>query len=384
MDGNVKKIIGARALLSYSYGFLNVLLSIYLKSIGYSYLFIGIILGAAIILNASLALVLSMIADHYGRKKVLFILFILFGISSFLFLKTNNLLMLSLLSGFGGFTGSGGGPIGSGGPFGAIQSAMVTEYTKRENFSRVLGMASAIGMISSVIGAFTISVFDLLKINVFLLFYLASLLGIIGAGITMLIKDTMLRSKHILPKMSWKNIIKLSLPTIPAGIGAGMIGPIFSLWFYIKFGLNAGQIGIIFGVANIFTTIMMLLIPIIIKKENELKTIVWSRVISSISLILIALSPLLYLTAFLFVLRNGFQMGAVPVRQSFSMGIVDESERATTSGATSFTRTGFSALSPPIAGNMMAYSIDLPPMLGGAINLLDPLLYYILFRKKMK
>ncbi|MGC8725914.1 MAG: MFS transporter, partial [Thermoplasmata archaeon] len=171
MDGNVKKIIGARALLSYSYGFLNVLLSIYLKSIGYSYLFIGIILGAAIILNASLALVLSMIADHYGRKKVLFILFILFGISSFLFLKTNNLLMLSLLSGFGGFTGSGGGPIGSGGPFGAIQSAMVTEYTKRENFSRVLGMASAIGMISSVIGAFTISVFDLLKINVFLLFY---------------------------------------------------------------------------------------------------------------------------------------------------------------------------------------------------------------------
>ncbi|MGC8656453.1 MAG: MFS transporter, partial [Thermoplasmata archaeon] len=99
---------------------------------------------------------------------------------------------------------------------------------------------------------------------------------------------------------------------------------------------------------------------------------------------LIALSPLLYLTAFLFVLRNGFQMGAVPVRQSFSMGIVDESERATTSGATSFTMTGFSALSPPIAGNMMAYSIDLPPMLGGAINLLDPLLYYILFRKKMK
>jgi MFS family permease len=383
MNGYLKKIIASRALLSYSYGFLNVLLSLYLKSLGFSFLSIGIILGTAIIINAILALFLSMIADHYGRRNFLIILFVFFSISAFLFLYTKNLFILALLSGLGGFTGTGGGPIGSGGPFGAIQSAMITEYTKRENFSKILGIASAIGMISSVLGSFTITAVEIFGINVYLLFYIASILGILAAGITVFIKDTGLRSKHILPKISWRNIIKLSLPTIPSGIGAGLINPIFSLWFSLRFHLTPGQIGIIFGIANIFTTIMMLLIPMIIKKESELKTIVWSRVIGSISLLLIAFSPFMLLTALLYILRNGFQMGAIPIRQSFSMGIVDETERATSSGVTSFTRTGFSSLSPPISGNMIAYSIELPPLLSGLITLLDPILYYLLFKNKI-
>ncbi|MFP3255160.1 MAG: MFS transporter [Thermoplasmata archaeon] len=383
MNGYLKKIIASRALLSYSYGFLNVLLSLYLKSLGFSFLSIGIILGTAIIINAILALFLSMIADHYGRRNFLIILFVFFSISAFLFLYTKNLFILALLSGLGGFTGTGGGPIGSGGPFGAIQSAMITEYTKRENFSKILGIASAIGMISSVLGSFTITAVEIFGINVYLLFYIASILGILAAGITVFIKDTGLRSKHILPKISWRNIIKLSLPTIPSGIGAGLINPIFSLWFSLRFHLTPGQIGIIFGIANIFTTIMMLLIPMIIKKESELKTIVWSRVIGSISLLLIAFSPFMLLTALLYILRNGFQMGAIPIRQSFSMGIVDETERATSSGVTSFTRTGFSSLSPPISGNIIAYSIELPPLLSGLITLLDPILYYLLFKNKI-
>lgn len=383
MDGNIEKIIGARALLSFSYGSLNVLLSLYLRSIGFSYISIGIIIGSAIIINAVLALFLSMVADHYGRRNVLIILFLLFGISAFLFLNTRNMFILAFLSGLGGFTGTGGGPIGSGGPFGAIQSAMITEYMSRENFSKVLGIASAIGMISSVIGSFTISALDLIKINVYMLYYIAALFGFASAGITVFIKDTGMRSRHFLPRVSWKNIIKLSLPTIPSGIGSGMVSPIFSLWFSVKFNLTPGEIGIIFGVANIFTTLMMLFIPMIIRKESELRTIVWSRVIGSVSLILVAISPNIILAAIFFIMRNGFQMGAIPVRQSFSMGIVDETERATSSGVTSFTRTGFSSISPPVSGNIMAYSIDLPPLLGGVINLMDPIIYYILFRKKM-
>lgn len=383
MDGNIEKIISARALLSYSYGSLNVLLSLYLRSIGFSYISIGIIIGSAIIINAVLALFLSMVADHYGRRNVLVILFLLFGISAFFFLNTRNMFLLAFLSGLGGFTGTGGGPIGSGGPFGAVQSAMITEYTNRENFSKVLGIASAIGMISSVVGSFTISALDLFKINVYMLYYIAAFFGFTGAGITVFIKDTGIRSRHFLPKVSWKNIIKLSLPTIPSGIGAGMVSPIFSLWFSVKFNLTPAGIGIIFGVANIFTTLMMLFIPMIIRKESELKTIVWSRVIASVSLIMVAISPIIIIAALFFVMRNGFQMGATPIRQSFSMGIVDETERATSSGVTSFTRTGFSSISPPVSGKIMAYSIDLPPLLGGIINLMDPILYYMIFRKKM-
>ncbi|MEM0160100.1 MAG: MFS transporter [Thermoplasmata archaeon] len=384
MDKNILIIIAGRVPLSFSYGFLNVLLSLYLLSIGYNYLAIGIIIGVAIIISALLSFFIAMLADHYGRKFVLIILFILFFLSSILFLQTKNIYSLALLSGIGGFTGSGGGPIGSGGPFGAIQTAMITEFTDRKSFSSVLSIASALGMLASVVGAFFIEVFELLSINVYLLFYVASIFGLVGGIITFAVKDNKMRSKHLLPHLSWKNIIKLTIPTMPGGIGSGLITPIFSMWFHIKFNLTSGQIGLIFGAANLFTIFMMLLLPKITSKESELKTIISTRVIGSFALILIAITPFLWLSIILFMLRNGFQMGAVPIRQSFAMGIVDDTERATTSGATSMARTGFSSISPPLSGSIIASSLAYPPLFGGVISLFDPIFYYILFKRYWK
>ena len=381
MNTNLAKIIASRVVLSFSYGYLNIILSLYLYHIGYNFVTIGAIIGTAIIINAFLALILSMIADHFGRKNILILLFIIFSISSGLFLYTRNPFIISLLSGLGGFTGSGGGPIGSGGPFGAVQTALITEFTDRKNFSRILGIASSIGMGINIVGSITVTIFENYGLNIFLLFYIASIFGFIGAFIAYGIEDRKIRSKHLLPKVSWKNIIKLSLPTIPSGLGAGMVTPIFSLWFHIRYNVSAGQIGIIFAIANGFTMLMMLITPIIISHGNELKAIVFTRIGASLSLIALALSPTIIIGSFFYVIRAGLQMGAVPIRQSFSMNMVDDTERATTSGVTSFTRTGFSSVSPPISGELMSYNIDFPPLIGGIFLFFDPILYYILFKK---
>ena len=101
----------------------------------------------------------------------------------------------------------------------------------------------------------------------------------------------------------------------------------------------------------------MIVLPRILRPEAELTSIIWMRIISSVSLIALALSPFLIFASVFYVLRQGMQMGAVPVRQSFAMGIVDESERATTSGATSMARSGFSAASPPAAGSLLPFVI---------------------------
>ncbi len=225
---NLANIISARALLSFSYGFLNVLLSLYLNHLGYSLIEIGVILGSAIIISAMLTFLLAMLADHYGRKLVLAGLFLMFSLSSLLFLSSKDIFVLMLLSGIGGFTGSGGGPIGSGGPFGAVQTALVTEFTERKNFSKVLSLASAIGIMSASAGSFLIDLVESQRINVYNLFYLAGILGILGLVISVFLKDNGIRSKHILPDLSWKKILRLSLPTVPSGIGTGFISPIFS------------------------------------------------------------------------------------------------------------------------------------------------------------
>lgn len=68
---NLVNIISARVFLSFGYGFLNVIFSLYLNYLGYSQLEIGIILGGAIIISAILTFFLAMLADHFGRKLIL-------------------------------------------------------------------------------------------------------------------------------------------------------------------------------------------------------------------------------------------------------------------------------------------------------------------------
>ncbi|MCY0852145.1 MFS transporter [Thermoplasma acidophilum] len=381
---NLANIISARAFLSFSYGFLNVLVSLYLHHIGYSLFTVGVILGSAIVISSILTFFMAMLADHYGRKSLLIVLYLIFAVSAFGFLVSKEMFILILLSGLGSFTGSGGGPIGSGGAFGAVQTALITEFTEKNRFSRVLSTASAVGLLASSAGSFLIDVVERIGGDVYRLFYLAGIMGIVGMLITVFLNDNGIRSRKLLPSISWKKMIRLSIPTIPNGIGAGFVSPIFSLWFHLRFGISSGEIGVIFGISNIFVLIFMIVIPRIIRSESELNAIVWTRAASSMLLVALAFIPFLQIAALVYILRQGLQMGAVPVRQSFSMGIVDSTERATASGVTSMTRTGFSAVSPPLAGDLLSISSIYPPLIGGIITAADPLLYYMLFRDSFR
>ncbi len=382
MDRNVKLIISSRFLLSFSYGFLNVIISLYLYYLGYSYIMIGIILGIALILNAIFALLFGMVADHYGRKLTLVILFLLFSISSFLYLYINNFIILAFLAGLAGFTGSGGGPIGSGGPFGAVQTAIITETTEPKRLAEVLGFASIIGLVGSMLGSAFIYLIENIHFFLYDLFYIASIMGILAFIISLFVKDNKIRSKSFLPKISYKNIIKLSLPTIPGGFGNGFVTPILSLWFHERYGVSAGIIGLVMSTGIFATIIAMYVFPYLTRKYGDLRIIILTRTFASILMILIALSPYFILSAIFLIFRQAFQMGGIPVRQSFSMKNVHESERATTSGATSLARIGSSSPSIMISGYIMQFNLDLPFFLGGMVSIFDPILYYILFKEQ--
>ncbi len=380
MDRNIYLIIYSRVFLSFAYGYMNVLISLYLYSLGYSFLFVGIIIGIGMLVNAGLALILGMFADHYGRKTTLLFLFAAFGISSFLFLRLHDPYILSLLAGIGGFTGSGGGPIGSGGPFGSIQTALISEVSKPDQLSRILSTASIAGMVANMAGSFIIYPVEGAHLFVYNLFYLSAFLSIFTVLFTFFTRDMKVRSKNFLPRVSFKNIVKLSLPAIPSGFGGGFVTPMLSLWFKVRFGISAGEIGIVFTFINLATIIAMFFIPFLVPRFGELNMIIGTRAISSIFLIAAAVSPIFILSSFLLALRAAASMGAVPVRQSFALKTVDSTERAATSGATSLTRVGSSSPGPVIGGYLMQTSLELPFVVGGIVSLFDPLLYYILFK----
>ncbi|MGC9123521.1 MAG: MFS transporter [Thermoplasmata archaeon] len=384
MNNDVKKIIFSRFFLSFSYGALNVIVSIYLHLEGFNNLTIGVILSLGILINAVIAFVFAVLADHFGRKYILILILILFSISSYLFINIKNPYIISILIGIGGFTGVGGGPIGSGGATGTIMTAIISENVERKNYSKILGIASSIGIVGTILGSFTITIFDIYNIDYVNIFYLSIINGLISASIILFIKDNRIRNPRLWPSISWKKIIKLSIPTIPGGLSSGLITPFFSLWFVERYQVSPGLVGAIFAISNIFTITTMVLLPYMISGngKSELNTIIITRGLGSLFLILIGLSPNILLASIFFILRNGFQMGSIPIRQSFSLGVVDEKERATVSGATTLSRIGSSSLTPAIGSSLMNYTIELPPILSGIVNIFDPLLYYLLFKKE--
>ena len=96
MNKNVALVIYSRIFLGFAYGYMNVLVSLYLYFLGYSLLFVGLIIGIGTVVNALLALFFGMLADHYGRKIILAMLFMAFGAVSALFLVVRNPYILSI------------------------------------------------------------------------------------------------------------------------------------------------------------------------------------------------------------------------------------------------------------------------------------------------
>ncbi len=385
MHMNAKIAIFSRALISFSYGFIMVIFPLYLYSIGFSLETVGLVLFVAMIINALLALFMGMVADHYNRKKALSALFAIFSLATSLLLLIKNPILIAILAGFAGFTtGSTGGPIGSGGPVGGIQTAIISETVDNRGLAKLLGIASVTEMASAMIGSYLISLVEALHVYLYNLFYLGTGLGIVSFVSSLLIKDMGIRSRKFLPSVSLKNIFKLSMPTIPCGLGSGLIIPALSLWLKLRYHASTGAIGFAFGTMNVFIIIFMLFMPKLAMKIGKLKVIVFSRVIGSIAFILMAFSSFFVLAAFFIIMRGAFAMGSMPVRQSFVMTNVHETERATTNGATSLSRNGASSFGALFSGYVMQSYLDYVPALGGIITMFDPLLYYLMFRHQWK
>src|SRR2546423_13768590 len=89
-----KLIIVARIVRAFAYGFLSVVLAIYLKLIGFNDLFIGLILTSTLLNSVVFTLVASFYADRIGRRKMLLAYAALMSISGAIFVATSNYIAL--------------------------------------------------------------------------------------------------------------------------------------------------------------------------------------------------------------------------------------------------------------------------------------------------
>ena len=89
-----KLLLAARTIRTFAYGFLSVILAIYLKLIGFDDFYIGLILTATLVNSVIFTLIASFYADRIGRRKILIVYAALMSLSGVIFFVTTNYIAL--------------------------------------------------------------------------------------------------------------------------------------------------------------------------------------------------------------------------------------------------------------------------------------------------
>ena len=97
-----RKILVARGLRTFAYGYLAVILGAYLDLLGLEPFEIGLLLTAAIAGSAAMTVFWSLLADRVGRRRTVAIMAVLMAVGGLVFALTDRYGLLVL----GAFTGT--------------------------------------------------------------------------------------------------------------------------------------------------------------------------------------------------------------------------------------------------------------------------------------
>lgn len=407
-----KLLLVARTIRTFAYGFLSVVLAIYLKLIGLGDLYIGLILTATLVNSVIFTLIASFYADRIGRRKTLIVYAALMSLSGAIFFVTTNYiaLIVSALIGTINVTGT------ETGAFLSIEQAILPQTSndikKRNTLYAIYNMvgtfAMSAGILLSGLPRIFVQHYGLNQIeSIRPLFLLYSIIGLGVLGIYFLVskrveidlgtgdnnnnqKIITNLSKPVRQALSPKSkeiVGKLSALFAIDSFGGGfVIQSIVSFWFFTKFGADLTNLSYIFSVAGVLTAFSFLVSAKIADRIGLINTMVFTHIPSNILLILTAFAPTFPLAIALYLARMALSQMDVPARQSYIVAAVNEDERTAAAGITNISRNVSQSISPSLAGYILqslSY-LSAPLVIGGVLKIAYDIALYFNFKNKEK
>jgi hypothetical protein len=164
--------------------------------------------------------------------------------------------------------------------------------------------------------------------------------------------------------------------------GGLILQSLVAFWFYTRFGIPEPVIGAIFFGANILAAMSALAAARIARRIGLINTMVATHIPANVLLMLLPLMPTLPLAVLVLLTRSTMSQMDVPVRQSYTMAVVDPDERSAAAGVTGIARTAGTSISPLIAGPLIAVPglAAVPFLLAGGLKIVYDLLLWRAFR----
>jgi MFS family permease len=395
-DGRL--LFATRIARLFAYGFLAVVLVLYLVEVGLSEASIGLLLTLTLIGDTVISLWLTTRADRLGRRRTLILGTLLMIFAALLFAGTQEFIPLLIAATIGVISPSGNEV----GPFLSIEQAALSQIVPDHERTHVFAWYNLAGSFATAFGALCggglaqlLQNSGVSPVNS----YRAIVMGYGVMGLVLLLIFARLSAKVEVPspltplpfwergtlglRKSRRVVLKLSaLFSLDAFASGFVLTSFVAYWLNIRFGAEPGALGVIFFAANILAGLSALSAARIAKRIGLINTMVFTHIPSNILLMLVPLMPTLPLAVIVLLLRFSISQMDVPTRQSYTMAVVDPDERSAAAGVTGVARTTGAAISPSITGALLSYPalLNVPFYLAGGLKIVYDVLLYRSFR----
>jgi len=395
---DIRLLFSTRIVRLFAYGFLSVVLVLYLAQVGLGEGQIGLLLTLTLVGDTAISLWITTNADRLGRRRMLLAGACLMIFAGILFVLTRNFALLLLAATIGVISPSGNEV----GPFLSIEQAALSQLLPDERRTQVFSWYNLVGSFATALGALTAGLgaqslqgmgyapavsyqmvivgYALLGAILILLFLRLSPAVEVAEGVSAGAE----RPKAFLGLHRSRGVIfrLAALFSLDAFAGGFVIQSLVAYWFHIRFGVEPAVLGSIFFGANILAGISALSAAWVARRIGLINTMVFTHLPSNVLLILVPFMPTLPLAILMLLLRFSISQMDVPTRQSYTMAVVAADERSAASGITGIARTIGASLSPVLTGLFLANPalLALPFVLSGSLKIIYDLALFRSFR----
>jgi MFS family permease len=387
-------IFVGRALRSFGFGWLSVILALYLVQRGFGAAAIGAVFTATMVEDAVLTMLLSTMAARLGPARVMAATAPLIALGGLLLALPESRALVLLGAVLGTLSPNGQ----EAGPFAPMEQSLLPRTVRSGSTVRVFGWYNVFAFLPAAAGAGAAGatlglalrrgVAEAEAERAMLLFY---------AGVGLLLTLLYARLARLEPRgpdaratspgrfglsRSRGPVLQLAgLQAVDALAGGFIMQSLLAYWFHLRFGAGPEAIGSLFFGTSLLSALSFLAATRVAERVGLLNTMVFTHLPSNLLLLAVPFMPTFTTAAAVLLARHVLSQMDVPTRQAYTMALVAPEERPAAAGLTASARALAQACAPVVSGlTMAAAATPLPFLLAGGLKIVYDLSLFFRFR----
>ena len=388
-------VFAGRALRSFAFGWLSVILALYLDHRGLSPTEIGAVFTATMVEDALLTMLLSTAAARIGPARVMAMTAPLIALGGLLLATAESRFLLMAGAVLGTLSPNGQ----EAGPFAPMEQSLLPGAVRSGSVVRVFGWYNVFAFLPSALGAaaagatlgwalragipevhaqrWMLAGYAAAGLILTVLYVrlsrsagraqpVASLrpLGALGLG----------RSRGVVLEMA-------GLQALDAFAGGFIMQSLLAYWFHLRFGAGPEALGALFFGTSLLSALSFLVATRVAERFGLLNTMVFTHLPSNVLLLFVPFMPSFTSAGAVLLIRHLLSQMDVPTRQAYTIALVAPDERPAASGLTVSARALAQACAPVVTGLTMATAATpLPFLLAGGLKIVYDLSLLLRFR----